>query len=174
MAFFKGPQIFVAHSDYILDVMMTMLLGLASHGCGGNFQKKGHCLPSAENCQFAGGIGVDLQRKIGSLLLQFKGAGPCGCSCAPVFLNLIRHANPFSKYAEVRGSPDLLAVAHRLRTSVLDLVVVCMYHGYRGFKVAVREYYRTKITIGFTSINFNPLPNLLDWFESECVVLDIH
>ena len=45
------------------------------------------------------------------------GAGPCGCSCGPVFLNLIPHANPSLKYADVRGPPDLRAVAYRLRSN---------------------------------------------------------
>ena len=48
------------------------------------------------------------------------GAGPCGCSCGPVFLNLIRHANPSLKYADGGSLPDLRTVAHRLRTSGLD------------------------------------------------------
>ena len=42
-----------------------------------------------------------------------------GSSHTPVFLNPIRHANPFLKYTDVRGPPDLRAVAHRLRTSGL-------------------------------------------------------
>ena len=81
--------------------------------------KKGHCLPSAEDGQFANGIRADLQRKITSLRLQFMGAGLYGCSYAPVFLNLIRLANPLLKYANVCGSPDLRAVVHRLKTSGL-------------------------------------------------------
>ena len=47
-------------------------------------------------------------------------AGLCGCSCAPVFLHLIQLANPLLKYSNVRGPPDLRAVAHRLTTSVLE------------------------------------------------------
>ena len=47
-------------------------------------------------------------------------AGPCGCSCAPVFLNLIRLANPSLKYANVRGPPDLCAEAYWLRTGALE------------------------------------------------------
>ena len=45
------------------------------------------------------------------LLLQFTG-WPYDCSYGPVFLNLIRHANPFSKYTEVRGPPHLHAMAN--------------------------------------------------------------
>ena len=67
----------------------------------------------------AGKIGVDLQRKIRSLRLQFIGASPYGCSYAPVFLNLIRLANPLLKYINVCGPADLRAVAHRLRISAL-------------------------------------------------------
>ena len=99
-----------------------MLLGFASELVAAEViskNKKGHCLSSAEDGQFEGGIGVDLQRKIRSLRLQFMGAGPCGCSCAPVFLNLIRLANPLFKYANVHGPPDLRAMAHRLRASAL-------------------------------------------------------
>ena len=69
------------------------------------FKKKGHCLPSAEDGQFEGVIGADLQRKIRSLRLQFMGAGPYGYSYAPVFLNLIRLANPLLKYANICGPP---------------------------------------------------------------------
>ena len=70
--------------------MMTKLLGLASELMAVEVSpKKGHCFPGAEDGQFVGGIGVDLQRKIRSLHLQFMGAGPYGCSYAPVFLNLI-------------------------------------------------------------------------------------
>ena len=79
-------------------------------------KKKRSFLPSAEVGRFAGGIGVDLQRKIRSFRLQFIGAGLCGSSCEPVFHSLIRHANPSLKYADVRGPPDLRAAAHRLRT----------------------------------------------------------
>ena len=50
---------------------------------------------------------------------QFMGACPCGCSYAPIFLNLIRLANPLLKYANVCGLSDLRAVAHRLRTNAL-------------------------------------------------------
>ena len=116
VAHFKRSQIFVAHSH----VMMTMSLGSASDPAAEVIsKKKDHCLPSAENGRFACGIRVDLQRKIMSLHLQFMGAGPCGCSCGPVFLNLIRHANPSLKYADVRGPPVLRAVAYRLTTSAL-------------------------------------------------------
>ena len=66
-----------------------------------------------------GGIKVDLRRKITSMHLQFIRAGRYGCSYAPVFLYLVRLANPLLKYANVCGPPDLSAVAHRLRTSVL-------------------------------------------------------
>ena len=51
--------------------------------------------------------------------LQFMGAGPYGCSYAPVFFNLIRLANPLLKYANVCGPSDVRAVAHRLRTNDL-------------------------------------------------------
>ena len=40
-----------------------------------------------------------------SLHLKFTGTGPYDCPCGPVFLKLIQHANPFSKYTEVRGPP---------------------------------------------------------------------
>ena len=46
----------------------------------------------------AGGIGVDIQKKIRPRrLLQFMGADQYGCSYAPVFLNVIRLANPLLK-----------------------------------------------------------------------------
>ena len=53
------------------------------------------------------------------------GAGPYGCSYVPVFLNLIRLANPLLKYANVCGPPDLRAVAQRLRTTELDEKKLC-------------------------------------------------
>ena len=84
-----------------------------------SIEKKGHYLPSPEDGQYEGGIGAVLQRIIKSMRLQFMGAGPYDCSYAPVFLKLIRLANPLLKYANVCGPPDLLAVAHRLRTSAL-------------------------------------------------------
>ena len=101
--------------------MMTKLLGLSSERMAAEVisKKKGHCLPSAKDGQSAVEIGVDLQRKIRSLRLQFMGAGPYGSSFAPLLLNLIRLANPLLKYANVCDPPDLRAVAHRLRTSVL-------------------------------------------------------
>ena len=83
--------------------MMTKLLGLAS-----------------ERIESAVEIGVDLQRKIRSLRLEFMGAGPYGGSYAPLLLNLIRLASALSKYANVCGPPDLRAVAHRLRISDLE------------------------------------------------------
>ena len=69
----------MAHFDYIFDVMMTMSLGLASDLMAAKVisKKEGHSLPSAEDGQLAGRIGVNLQRKIKSLRLQFTGAGPC-------------------------------------------------------------------------------------------------
>ena len=58
--------------------------------------------------------------------LQFVGAGRYGCSCTPVFLILIRLANPLLKYADVCGPLDLRAVVHRLRTSDLErMSVLC-------------------------------------------------
>ena len=119
MTHFKKSQIFVAHFDNIFDVMMTMFLGLASDLLAAEVISKKGQFSGAEDGQFASGIGVDLQRKIRSLRLQFMGTGPCGCSCGPVFLNRIRHANPSLNYADVRGPPDLRTVAHRLRTSGL-------------------------------------------------------
>ena len=88
-------QIFMAHFDYVCDVMMTKLLGLASELMAAEmiFKKKDHCFPSAKDGQFADGIGVNLRRKIRSFRLQFVGAGPYCCSNAPVFLNPIRLAN---------------------------------------------------------------------------------
>ena len=58
-----------------------------------------------------------ISKKKRSLALQVTGTDPYG----PIFLNLIWHPNPLSKYTEVRGPPDLYAVAHRLRTSDLQL-----------------------------------------------------
>ena len=84
-------------------------------------KKKVIALPSAEDGQFARGIGIDLQRKTRSFRLQFIGAGPYGCRYAPAFLNLIWLANPLLKNANVCGPPDLRAVTHRLRTSGLDI-----------------------------------------------------
>ena len=55
---------------------------------------------------------VDFQKEKKSLCLYFTGIGAYGCLYRPVFLNLIRHANLFSKYTDVRGPPDLRAVAH--------------------------------------------------------------
>ena len=117
----RGLHIFVAHFDYVGDVMMSKFLGSASELMAAEAisKIKGHCLPSAEDGQSANGIGADLQRKIRSMLLQFMVAGPYGCSYAPVFLNLIRLANPLLRYANVCGPLDLRAVAHRLRTRVL-------------------------------------------------------
>ena len=69
------------------------------------------CSPHYLFGQFAGRIGVDLKRKM-SLRLQFMDGGPCGCSRAPVFLNLLRLANPSLKYANVRRLSDLRAVDH--------------------------------------------------------------
>ena len=63
---------------------------------------------------------VDLQIKRRSLRFWVTGVGPYGCSHGLVFLNLIRHANPFSKYTDIRGPLDLHAVAHRLRTIGID------------------------------------------------------
>ena len=99
MAHFKGKQIFVAHFDYVCDVMMTKLLGLASELTAAEVisKKKDNCLPRAEDVQSTGEIGVDLQGNIRSLCLQFVDADPYGCSYAPVFLNLIRLANPLLK-----------------------------------------------------------------------------
>ena len=102
--------------------MMTKFLGLLAERMAAEVisrKKKSHCLPNAEDGQSAVGIGVDLQRKIRSLHLQCISAGPYDGSYAPLLLNLIRLANPLSKYANVCGPPDLRAVAHRLRTSAL-------------------------------------------------------
>ena len=87
--------------------MMTKLLGLSSELKAAEMisKKKGHCLPTAEAGQSAGGNRVDLQRKIKSLRLQFMSAGPYGGSYAPVLLNLIRLANSLLKYANVCGPP---------------------------------------------------------------------
>ena len=65
-------------------------------------------------------------------LISQKSKGRCTSSLQvlvssqrPVFLNFFQHANSFLKYTNVRGSPDLRAVAqwwamaHRLRTSGL-------------------------------------------------------
>ena len=100
---------------------MTKLLGLASERMAAEAIsiKKGHCLPGAEDGQSAVGIGVDLQKKIRSLRLQFMGAGPYGASYAPLLLNLIRLADPLFECANVCGPPELRAVVHRLRTSAL-------------------------------------------------------
>ena len=57
----------MAHFDYVGDVMMAKLLGSAS------------------------------ELKIRSMRLQFMGAGPYGCSYAPVFLDFIRLVNPLLK-----------------------------------------------------------------------------
>ena len=98
--------------------MMTKLLGLSSERMAAEVIteiKKGH-------------FTNDLQRKIRSLRLQFIGAHIYGCSYAPVFLNLIRLANPLLKCISVCNPPDLRAVAHRLRTSVLEhsrVTLVC-------------------------------------------------
>ena len=54
-------------------------------------KKKGHCLPSAEDGQSALGIGVDSQRTIRSMRLQFMGACPYGGLYAPLSLNLQTH-----------------------------------------------------------------------------------
>ena len=66
----------MAHFDYISDVIITMSLGLASDLREAEVisKQKSHFVLSAEDGQFAGGIGVDLQRKIRSLRLQFMGA----------------------------------------------------------------------------------------------------
>ena len=48
------------------------------------------------------------------------GCRPIWLFMQAIFLNLIRPTNPFLKYVDVRGPPDLRAVAHRLRTSGLD------------------------------------------------------
>ena len=62
--------------------MMTKLLGLLpEHMAAEMISKKNknvYFLPSGEDGQTAAGIGVDLQRKIKSLRLQFMGAGPYG------------------------------------------------------------------------------------------------
>ena len=124
MAHYKGSHIFVAHFDYVCDVMMTKLLGSASELMAAEVisKNKDHCLPSAEDGQYPRGIGADLQRKIRSFRLQSMGAGPYGGSYAPVFLNLIRLANSLLKYA--CGLPDLRAVAHWLRISVLEFFLL--------------------------------------------------
>ena len=71
-------------------------------------------------------MAVELISKKRLLRLWFTGAGPYGSSHTSVFLNLIRHANSFLKYKDVRGPPELRAVAHRLRTSALG-------HGFPHF-----------------------------------------
>ena len=65
MAHFKGQQIFVAHFDSICDVMIR-LLGLASVVMAVEVisPQKSHRLPGSGDGQSAGGIGIDLQRKI--------------------------------------------------------------------------------------------------------------
>ena len=94
--------------------MMTKLQGLSSERMAAKVisKKKVICFPSAEDGQSAVGIGVDLQKKICSLRLQFMGAGPYGGSYAPLLLNLIRLADSLLKYANVYGPLDLSAVAH--------------------------------------------------------------
>ena len=104
--------------------MMTNLLGFSSERIAAEVILKKTLLPL--KCrgwslgQSAAQIGVDLQRKIRSLRLQFMGAGPYGGSYAPLLLNLIRLANPLLKYANVCVSPNLRTVAHRLRTSDIN------------------------------------------------------
>ena len=66
-------------------------------------------------------MAVELVSKKRSLHLWFTGAGPYGSSRRPVILNLIQHANPFLKYTNVRGPPDLHDVTHRLTTSDLNI-----------------------------------------------------
>ena len=126
MAHIKGPQIFVAHFDYVWDVMMTKFLGLVSEVMAAEVisEKKGHCLPSAEDGQSIVKIRVDLQRKIRSLHFQFIGAGLYGSSYALLLINLIWLANPLFKYANICLPTNLCAVAHQLRTSVLDIVAM--------------------------------------------------
>ena len=87
----------VAHFDYVCDVMVTTLLGLASELIAAEvISKKNDSLPpNAEDGQSV--VEVDLQRKIWSLRLPFMGAGPYGGSYAPLLLKLIRLANPFLK-----------------------------------------------------------------------------
>ena len=83
----------MAHFDYVCDVMVTTLLGLASELIAVEVisKKKNDSLPpNAEDGQSA--VGVDLQRKIWSLRLPFMGASPYGGSYAPLLLNLIRLA----------------------------------------------------------------------------------
>ena len=112
----------MAPFHYVGDVMLTKLLRSASELMAAEViskEKKGHGLPSAEDGQSAGSIGADVPRKIRSLRLQFMCAGPYGCSYAAVFLKLIRLANPLLKYANICSPPDLRAVAHLLKTTVL-------------------------------------------------------
>ena len=61
--------------------MMIKLLGISSERKAAEVisKKKGQCLPSSEDNHSAGGIGVDLQRKIRSLRLH-------GCWSAWLFI----------------------------------------------------------------------------------------
>ena len=94
----RTSHISVAHFDYVYDGKVVEI-SVRAHGSGGDLQKrkKGYCLSSSEIGRSAGGIGADLQRKIRSRHIQFMGAGQHGCLYAPVFLNVIRLANPLLK-----------------------------------------------------------------------------
>ena len=88
----------MAHFDYVRDVMVTKLLGLASELIAAEViskNKNDSLPPNAEDGQSA--VGVDLQRKIRSLRLPFVGAGPYGDSYAPLLLNPIQLANSLLK-----------------------------------------------------------------------------
>ena len=73
--------------------MMTKLLGSASELMAAEVisKKKVIALPSAEDGQFARGIGIDLQRKTRSFRLQFIGAGPYGCRYARMAVDMHQH-----------------------------------------------------------------------------------
>ena len=73
LAHFKEPQIFmaqflaVAHFDYVCDDDNVAGISVRIPDSGDDLhKKKGNCLPSAEDGQSAGRIGVPLQRKIRS------------------------------------------------------------------------------------------------------------
>ena len=88
VAHFKRSHIFVAHFDYVCDMMMTKLLGSASELMAAGViskkaKKKCDCFSCAEDGQSASRIGIDLQTKISLLCFQFMGSGPYGCSYQP-------------------------------------------------------------------------------------------
>ena len=104
----------MAHFDYVCDVMETKLLGLASKLIAAKVisKKMSHCLPNAEDGQFA--LGVDLQRKIRSLRLPFMSAGPYGGFICTTITQPHLTCKPSIKVMQK-------SVAYRLRTNVLQL-----------------------------------------------------